>query len=165
VDSDAARERAANAVAGLRDHLADLAAMQKKRAELEVSSQAADGTVEVTVNAQGQVVKTVVEKSYLDEHDFEELGGHITEAAKAAAGDAGQRVAELAAPIAERRKSRNMLSFSELVEGLPDLDDLTLPGLDIFAADSLRSEGSSNSSAGGIYDDGDGGVEFPTVRR
>jgi hypothetical protein len=78
--------------------------LQKKQAALKLTAQAADGAVEVTVNARGQVVKTVVDKSYLDDHDFEDLGDHITEAAQAAARDAAGRVAKMLAPINERHK-------------------------------------------------------------
>jgi DNA-binding protein YbaB len=165
LDSDSARDQAADALASMRDQLADIAAMQKKRVALKVGGQAAEGTVEVTVNAQGQLVKTVIDKSYLDDHDFEDLGGYVTEAAQAAAGEAGRRVAEMAAPLAERRRIRKLPSFSDIVEGLSDPDDLMQLGLDTFAEAPSRGESPSDSSAGAIYDDGDGGAEFPTVRR
>jgi DNA-binding protein YbaB len=150
-------------LARLRDQLGDIAAMQKKQAALKLSAQAADGTVEVTVNARGQLVKTVIDKSYLDDHDFDELGDYITEAAQTAARDVGGRVAELLAPINERHKT--FPTFSDIVEGLPDPSDLMLPGVDAFPLDRQRQAGPAVSSAGGPYDDGDGEAEFPTVRR
>jgi DNA-binding protein YbaB len=159
---DAARGRVGDVLVGLRDELADIAAMQKKQAELKVDGQAADGSVEVTVNARGQVVKTVIDTSYFDDHDVEDLGGYITEAAQAAAGEAGRRVAEMLAPITERQKK--LPSFSEIVQGLPDPGDL-LPGLDLFGPGPRPQKDSSVSSAGGGYDDGDGEAEFPTVKR
>ena len=51
----------------------------------------ADGSVEVTVNAQQMVIKTVVEESYLDDHEFGELGDLITEAAQAASREVGRK--------------------------------------------------------------------------
>jgi DNA-binding protein YbaB len=151
-------------LARLRDQLADFAALRKKQAALEVSATAAEGRVVVTVNARGQVVKTLIDKSYLDDHDFDELGDHITEAAQTAARDAGGRVAEMLAPINERRQS--FPSFSDILEGLPDLEDVLPPGLEVFSGAPSRREGSPQSWAGGIDDDGgDGGAEFPTVRR
>jgi DNA-binding protein YbaB len=162
LSNDAARDGATDVLARLRDQLADIAALQKKQAALELSAQVADGTVEVTVNARGQLVKTVIDKSYLDDHDFEELGGYITEAAQTAAGDAAGRVAEMLAPIAERRKS--FPSLADMVEGLPDFGDVMAAGLDGFAAASQGGEGPGVSSAGAIDDGGDE-AGFPTVRR
>jgi DNA-binding protein YbaB len=162
VSSDAARDRVVDVLARLRDQLSDFAAMQRKQAALELNAQAADGTVEVTVNARGQLIKTVIDNSYLDDHDFDELGGYITEAAQAAVQDVGQRVAEMLAPINERY--RNFPTFSDIVEGIPDPSDLMPPGLDAFAPASQRQD-TSVSSAGGRYDDGDGDGAFPTVKR
>src|SRR5262249_5719341 len=133
------------------------------QAALEPSAQAADGTVEVTVNAQGQVVKTVIDESFLDDHDFDDLGDYVTEAAQTAAKDAGRRVAEMLAPINERHGE--LPSFFDVVAGLPDARDLMPPGFDAFGPAASFGHG---SSAGGLYDDGDdgrGGAEFPTVRR
>lgn len=146
----------------MRDQLADIAAVQKKQAELKVDGQAAEGSVEVTVNARGQVVNAVIDKSYLDDHDFEDLAGHITEAAQAAAGEAGRRVAEMLAPINERHK--NLPSFSDIVEGLPELSDVLPPGLDVFGPGS-RGGVASAASAAARYDEGGAEREFPTVRR
>lgn len=87
--------------------------VQKKRAALTVDARAAEGAVEVTVDARGQLVSIVIDKSYLDDHDFDELGGHIIEATRRAAGEAEQRVAEMLAPINERDKS--FPAFSDIV--------------------------------------------------
>ena len=160
---ESARDRLGDVLAGVRDQLADIAAVQKKQAELKVDGQAAEGSVEVTVNARGQVVNAVIDKAYLDDHDFEDLGGHITEAAQAAAGEAGRRVAEMLAPINERHK--NLPSFSDIVEGLPELSDVLPPELDLFGAGPPRQGNSAASPAGARYDDDDGEAEFPAVRR
>lgn len=149
------RDRIADVLAGMHDHLADIAAMQNKRAALKVEGRTADGTVKVTVNGRGQWVKTIIEKSYLDDHDFEDLGGYITKAAQAAAGEAAQRVAEMAAPLAERQRNGMLPSFSEILDRRPDFSDLIALGLDEFAVSLSRDEIPSISSVGGIYDDGD----------
>jgi DNA-binding protein YbaB len=163
LSNDAPREQAINLMAGLQSQMADIAAVQKKQAALRVDAQAAEGTVEVTVNAWGQLVKVVIDKSYLDDHDFDELGDCLVEAAQTAAQDAGQRVAELLAPINERQKS--LPTFSEIVEGVPDPGDLMPPRLDGFMP-AAPWEGSSASSVGDGYDDGnEGDAEFPIVRR
>jgi DNA-binding protein YbaB len=159
LSNEAAQDRLIDVLAGLQDQLTDIAAMQKKQAALTLTAQAADGTVEVTVNARGQVVKIVIDKCYLDDHEFEDLGDHIAEAAQAAAQDAAGRVAEMLAPINERHKKFS--AFSDIVEGIPDPKDLMPPGLDAIAEAPQHREG---FLAGGLYDDGDD-ADFPTVRR
>jgi DNA-binding protein YbaB len=136
----------------LQEQMADIAAMQKKQAALMTSAAVADGLVEVTVNAHGQLVKTVIDESYLDEHEFEELANHITEAARAAAGEATRRVSEMMTPINERRKA--FPALSEIVEGAPDLRDLMAGGLEGVASAGPRQD----SDGGG----GDGA--FPIVK-
>ena len=151
-----------DALVRLQTQLGDIAAMQKQQAELKFNVQAADGTVEVTVDARGQLIKAVIDKSYLDDHDFDELGGYVTQAAQTAAQGVGQRVADLLAPLNERYGK--LPKFSEIVEGLPDPADLFPPGLDAFAPGRQRRDGDSVSSAGGLYGDGAGDGEFPTVK-
>ncbi|MGE2817904.1 YbaB/EbfC family nucleoid-associated protein [Mycobacterium heidelbergense] len=160
MSNDAARDRVTDVLARLQDQLTDIAALQKKQAALRLNAQAADGTVEVTVDARGQLVKAVIDKSYLDDHDFEDLGDHITEAARAAAEDASRRVAEMLAPINERHKE--FPSFSDIVENIPDPKDLVPPGLDAFVEAPRRQEPAAPSGVG--YDDR-GDADFPTVRR
>jgi DNA-binding protein YbaB len=162
LSNEAAHEQLIDVLAGLKDQLGDIAALQKKQAALELVAHAADDTVEVTVNARGQLIKVVIDESYLNDYDFEDLGNHITEAAQAAARDAAGRVAELLAPINSRHKT--FPSFSDIVDGMPDPKDLVPPGLDAVAGALQRREGLSASSARGRYDDG-GDADFPTVRR
>jgi len=164
--NDAARHRLTDVLALLQSQVADIAAMREKQAALQLTGRVADGTVEVTVNARGQLVKTVIDKSFLDDHDFDDLGDYVTEAAQAAVKDAAQRVAVMLAPINERHKK--FPSFSEIVDGMPDPGDLMPPGLDaLFSAPGPR-DGSPVSRADGRYDDGsatEDDAEFPTVRR
>jgi DNA-binding protein YbaB len=159
----AAGDRLAGVLADLRDQLSDFVAVRKELAGLEVSAAVAEGSVEVTVNAHGQVIKTLIDECYLDEYGFDELGGHITEAAQAAAGQAAQRVAKTLAPINERHKG--FASFSDLVQGLPDVEDLMPPGFEVFGP-AMSSGQVSVSLVDGIGDDGDeGAAGFPRVRR
>ena len=126
------RHQVTEVMALVQEQLSDIAAAQQRQAELTVNGAAADGTVEVTVNAAGQLIKTVIDESYLDDHEFDELADHITEAAQAAIGEAARRVAEIMAPITERRSA--LLSMSEDVEGAPDLRAVAPAWLDPFAA-------------------------------
>jgi DNA-binding protein YbaB len=163
LSNDEARHRLSDVLGLLQNQVADIAAMREKQAALKLTGYAADGAVEATVNARGQLVKTVIDKSFLDDHDFEDLGDYVTEAAAAAAKDAAQRVAEMLAPINERHGK--FPSLSEIVEGMPDPRDLMPPGLDTVTSAPDRREGSSDFAAGGRYDDGNGEADFPTVRR
>ena len=150
--NDAMRRQMDEVMDLLQEQMADVVALQKEQAALRASAAVADGLVEVTVNAQGRLLKTVIDESYLDEHDFDELADHITEAAQRAADDAAQRVSEMIVPITERRKA--FPALSEIVEGAPDLRDLMAGGLDgVAGADRQDSDG-----GGG----GDGG--FPMVK-
>lgn len=139
----------------VQEQMADIAAMQKKQAAVTATAAVAEGMVEVTVNAQGHLVKTAIDECYLDEHEFEELSDHITEAAQEAARDAVRQVAEMMVPISERRKQ--FPSLSDIVDGAPDLRDLVPSWLQPAAAAGLRHD----------HDDDDGMQDsaFPRVRR
>ena len=139
----------------VQEQMADIAAMQKKQAEITAKAAAADGMVEVTVDAHGHLVETVIDESYLDEHEFSELADHITEAAQAAVQDAARRITEMMVPISERR--RRLPSLSEFIDGAPDLRDLVLPG--------VRPVAESGSHHDHVDDDGREENAFPTVRR
>ena len=155
MNNDALRHEMTDVLALVREQMADIAALQKKQAELTATGEAAHGMVEVTVNAHGQLLKTVIDESYLEEYEFDELGDHITEAAQAAVRDASHQMSEMMVPIGERRKQ--FPSLSEFVEGAPDLRDLVPEWRQPVASMSLRDE----------RDDGDGMHDsaFPTVRR
>jgi DNA-binding protein YbaB len=142
-------------LARAQEQMADLAAVQRKQAELTASSSAADGLVEVTVNAHGHLTKTVIDETYLDEFEFEELSGHITEAAQAAIRSAAAQIAEMMAPIRERRKS--LPGLSEIIDGAPDLRDFMPPGFESSVAATQRTDRDGN--------DGPNESAFPTVRR
>ena len=122
---------------------------------LTTAGKAADGMVEVTVNAHGQLLKTVIDENYLDEYEFEQLADHITEAAQAAVRDAAQRMTEMMAPLSERRK--RFPSLSEFVDGAPDLRDLVPEWPQPVASTSTRNE---RGDVDGLHDSA-----FPTVRR
>ncbi len=139
----------------VQEQMADIAAMQKKQAEITAKAAVADGMVEVTVNAHGHLIDTVIDESYLDEHEFSELAEHVTEAAQAAVKDAARRVTELMVPISERRKQ--FPSLSEFIDGAPDLRDLVPPG--------FRPVDESGSRHDHVDDDGREENTFPTVRR
>ena len=125
MSNDAARHDLADALALAQEQMRALASLQQKRAQLTARASVADDTVEITVNAQGAVVRTVIDEAYLDDHDFADLGQYVTDAAQAAIRDVGRQTAEMMAPITERR--RQMPSLSDIAPGAPDLRDL-IPG-------------------------------------
>ncbi|HET6734015.1 YbaB/EbfC family nucleoid-associated protein [Mycobacterium sp.] len=122
MDNDGARHELTEALALVQEHMADLAIVTKKRAALSATATAADGTVVVTVNAEGIVSETAVEEAYFEGHDVVELGRFITSAAQAAAGDLQRQTAELFAPLAERRA--RFPSLADVVDGAPDIRNL-----------------------------------------
>ena len=136
----------------VQEQMAEIAAMQRKQAELAVTSEAADGMVKVTVNAHGQLVDTDIDESYLDDFEFEELPGHITAAAQAAAREAARAVSDMMAPITARRN--DLPSLSDIVEGAPDLREFTPAWQDPLGQQSPRRDPDDND-----------GRSFPTVRR
>lgn len=136
------------------EQLADIAAVQREQAKVIGCATAADGLVEVTVDARGHVVKTVIDESYLEEYELAELADHITEAAQAAARRATQRVSEMMAPISDRRN--RFPAMSEVIDGAPDLRDLTPPWLE---SDPAPTPG--EAPEGRPRDE----TSFPVVRR
>lgn len=152
MSNDAARHELAEVLALAQQQMADLAAMQKKRAALTASAAVADGTVEVTVNAQGILTRTVIDESYLDEFDFADLGEYITSAVQVAAREVGKRSAELLVPLSERRKQ--LPALSDIVEGAPDfrefMPDLTIKPPVPGVADPVVDRGDDD------FDDDDG---------
>jgi DNA-binding protein YbaB len=163
MSNDTTRDRLCDVLGDFRDQLADISALQKKQAALEVDARVADDTVVVTVNARGQLIKIVIDNCYLDNHDFDELADHITEAAQTAAKDADRLVSEMLAPINARHAK--FPSLSDIVEGLPEPRDLMPPGLEAFGPHPQPQQDPPSSSADGLYDDGGGEAGFPTVRR
>ena len=128
MDSDAARHELTEALALLQEHMSELAVVERKRAALSARATVADGTVVVTVNAHGVVSNTVVDETYLDEHDLADLGNFVTAAAQDAARDVERQAARLLAPLAERRA--RFPSLADIVDGAPDIRDL-LAHLDV----------------------------------
>jgi DNA-binding protein YbaB len=142
-------------LAQVQEQMADLAAVQRKQAELTASSTAADGLVEVTVNAHGHLTETVIDEAYLEEFEFEELPGHITEAAQGAIRKAATQIAEMMAPILERRRA--LPGLAEVIDGAPDLRDFMPPAFESSVVAAPRTDRDGN--------DGTDESAFPTVRR
>jgi DNA-binding protein YbaB len=156
MDNDAAQHDFVHVLALVQEQMRDLSVMQQQRAVLTAKATAADGTVEVTVDAERMVTKTVVDESYLDDFEFADLGGHITNAAQQAAQEIDRRSADLLAPLTERRKE--ISSFSELVD-VPDFQDVM---------STLHASAPAADGPGHADDGGDGLKEaspYPTVRR
>ncbi len=70
MDNDAARHELTEALALVQEHMADLAVVEKRLAALSATASAADGTVVVTVDAQGVVSDADVDESYLDDYEL-----------------------------------------------------------------------------------------------
>lgn len=153
MSNDALRHQMTEVLALVSEQMADIAAVQREQAQLTATADEADGLVQVTVDARGHVIETVIDESYLEEYELEELGGHVTAAAQTAANDVAQRSAALMMPIEERR--RMMPSLSDIADTAPDLRDLTRS---VFGHDDAAVQ------AGAPEDDGRDESAFPTVR-
>ncbi|MED5814294.1 YbaB/EbfC family nucleoid-associated protein [Mycolicibacterium sp. 050232] len=155
MSNDALRHQMTEVLALVSEQMADIAAVQREQAQLTASAEEADGLVTVTVDARGHVIETVIDESYLEEYELEELGGHVTAAAQTAAQLVAQRAAALMMPIEERRKQ--FPSFSDFVDGAPDLREMTQAVFDHATAvpqpDSRPDHDGADEAA------------FPTVRR
>jgi DNA-binding protein YbaB len=141
----------------VQEQMRDLSVMQQKRAMLTATGTAADGAVEVTVDAQRTVTKTAIDESYLDEFELADLSAHITAAAQEAAQEIERQSAALLVPLTERRQE--ISSFSDLIVDAPDFQGLI---------SNLHSSGAPAADSRGV-DAGDDGAEdlsnYPTVRR
>ncbi|OBB22446.1 hypothetical protein A5792_05090 [Mycolicibacterium peregrinum] len=153
MSNDALRHQMTEVLALVSEQMADIAAVQREQAQLTATAEEADGLVQVTVDARGHVTETVIDESYLEEYELEELGGHVTAAAQTAAHDVAQRSAALMMPIEERR--RMMPSLSDIADTAPDLRDLTRS---VFGQDETAVQASAPED-----DDRDESA-FPTVR-
>jgi DNA-binding protein YbaB len=122
MDNDSLRHDFAEVMALAQDQMRELAAAQQQRMALSGTGAAADGLVEVTVDAQRMVTSTVIGESYLQEFELADLGGHITTAAQAAAREVERRGAALFAPLAQRQHEFSAMSGS-LVD-VPELGEL-----------------------------------------
>ncbi|WP_193047684.1 YbaB/EbfC family nucleoid-associated protein [Mycolicibacterium baixiangningiae] len=154
MSNDSIRNEFGQVLALVQEQMRDLATIEEQRSTMVARATAADGTVEVTVNAQRTVVKTVVDESYLEDHEIAELGGHITSAAQAAVRQVDKRSQELLAPMNERRKAVSEISGN--VIGLPGfreaLAEVTAMG------DAMQAQPKPTEN------DGDVDSSFPTIR-
>lgn len=139
----------------VQEQMGEIAAVKQKRSALTATGSAAEGTVQVTVDANRTVTKTMIDESYLDDFEFVDLSGHITTAAQAAARDVERQSVALFASITERRNE--ILSFSRSAGPIPSLAEL-ISALEPRAADQPR-----NSDGDG--DDKTGDSPYPILRR
>lgn len=122
MSNDAASQDFSHVLSLVQEQMRDLSVMQQRRAALTATATAADGTVEITVDAQRMVTKTVIDESYLDEFELADLGGYITTAAQDAAREIERKSAGLLTPLTQRRQE--ISSFSGLVPDSPDFAEL-----------------------------------------
>jgi DNA-binding protein YbaB len=155
VDLHAAEQDFEDAMALVQDQIRDIAVIKEKQAAITAKGTAADGLVEVTVDAQRMVTKTEIDESYLSDFELAELGGHITTAAQQAAGEVDRQMAALFAPMTERRQQ--MPSLSGLGIEVPDLQDLISQMTSVIS----NAGDQGRSADGGMPED----PHFPTVRR
>lgn len=154
MSNDSIRNEFGQVLALVQEQMRDLSNIQQQRSTLTTTGTAADGTVEVTVNAQRTVVKTVVDESYLDEFEFADLGGHLTSAAQAAVRQMDKRSEALLAPMNARRKAVSEISGNVI----------GLPGFREALAEVSAMGDPSPAEPAPTGNDGDTDSSFPTIR-
>src|SRR4051812_42171167 len=137
------------------EQMRDLAEIQEKRSALTATAVAADGAVEVTIDAERRVSGIVIDESYLEDFEFTELGGHIIDASRAALADLEARAAALLEPLTRRREAINALP-----NPLTDAPDFQTAIKGLFSAGFPPGAGEAGHSS---EDDEDSA--YPTVRR
>jgi len=155
MDNDAIRNEFSQVLGLVQEQMRDLSEIHQKRSVMTASATAADGMVEVTLNAARAVVKTVIDESYLDEYELGELGEHVTRAAQTAARQLDQRSEALLAPMNERRKA-----VADIAGNVIDL-----PGFrEALSAVGAMDE-SPRAQEGPTAAEGEDASRFPTVKR
>ncbi|BBX65630.1 hypothetical protein MSAS_48040 [Mycobacterium saskatchewanense] len=157
MDNDAVGHDFAHVLSLVQDQMHELSVMQQKRAALSATATAADGTVQVTVDAQRMVTRTVIDESYLEDYEFTDLGDHITTAAQEAVQEIERQAAALMAPLNERRQE--ISSLSNLVVDIPQFGDL------ISGPNPLSSAAPQHRRVDGDNDGIDDFSSYPSVRR
>ncbi|WP_197508062.1 MULTISPECIES: YbaB/EbfC family nucleoid-associated protein [unclassified Mycobacterium] len=154
MDYDAAQNDIRRVLSLVEEQMRELSVMQQKQAALTGTGTAADGMVEVRVDARRIVTETVIDEAYLTEFEFGDLAGHITTAAQAAVEQIEQRAEALLAPLLERRQE--ITSLSTQAADAPEFRDF-MAGLSALAGQQPRRGG---EGADGMEEQ----VRYPTVR-
>jgi DNA-binding protein YbaB len=157
MDNDSLRHDLAEVMALAQDQMRELTAAQQKRMALSATGTAADGLVEVTVDAQRMVTSTVIHETYLQEFEFTELSGHFTAAAQKAAQELERRGAAIFAPLAQRRQAFSAMSGS-LVDA-PEFNEL-MAQLNPAAAAAPNPQRDDDGD-----EDWPANLQYPTVRK
>lgn len=158
MNNDGAQHEFAHVLALVQEQMHELSVMEQKRAAITATGTSAEGTVEVTVNAQRMVTSTVIDESYLDGFEFADLGGYVTTAAQAAGEEVERRSAALLAPLTQRREE--IASASGSVVDIPDFQELLSGSGSARFADAAPRVDDSGGVAGR-----EDGPSYPIVRR
>ena len=140
-------------VAQAHEQLADIAAVQRRQAALSATATVADGMVQVSVNARGIVIDTRIDHDYLDEYDVEDLGRHITDAARQAAATVQRRASALMEPLMRHRA--DLPPLSQIISGAADLLDFQADPPRESSAPTNSADPSSHDHDPTLPDDGD----------
>ncbi|GAB2562348.1 YbaB/EbfC family nucleoid-associated protein [Nocardia heshunensis] len=123
MSSDKGDAAVAAILEGFTTQMREIAEASQQRAQLMASASAANGRVTVTVNADGVVIATRFAADF-HELSHDELAKAVTTAAQRAAQDVARKSQELLQPLRDRRAT--MPKLSELIEGMPDLQQARL---------------------------------------
>ncbi|RJO75104.1 YbaB/EbfC family DNA-binding protein [Nocardia panacis] len=154
--NEAAKAELAELLTSVQTGIAEIARMQREHAKLTASATVAGKRVTVVVNANGDVIQTVLGRN-ADELTHAQLAQAFTEAQQQAAAAVRARTKAMVAQV--RQKNARLPGLSDFVPGLPDLRELIpdppQPSLDPPAARARAV----------VVDDGAAGMEFTDVEQ
>lgn len=107
------------ALDSMHGRMRQLAEIEQQRAELAVSAAMADGSVTVTVNADGHLTDLEFSAD-ISSFSYTEIAAAVVETTRLAVFEVGRRSAELLAPLND--SNAQMPDLSELMEGFLDIE-------------------------------------------
>jgi DNA-binding protein YbaB len=122
VSNDALRHEFDHVMDLVQNQMRDLASLKERQDRLSATVAVADGMVAVTMNGQRVITDTVIDESFFDDYELNELGGFVTRAAQAAAREVERRVMEMVAPLSDRRQE--LMDASAHATDVPEMAEL-----------------------------------------
>ncbi|MFW0783845.1 YbaB/EbfC family nucleoid-associated protein [Gordonia sp. CPCC 206044] len=105
--------------------IGEMGTIREQAATLTATATELEGRLQVTVNARGLVVHTVVDEDALSSTTASRLSSAFTAATQGAAQEVAKKTQELWAPVIEMQKS--LPRATDILDGLPDIGSLFGP--------------------------------------
>ncbi|MEC3920338.1 YbaB/EbfC family nucleoid-associated protein [Nocardia sp. CDC160] len=119
--NDAEKAQLAELLETTRRQMSVVDDLRHRRSLLTATASAGDGRVHITVNADGQPIRTEFGDD-IGDLTFDEIAEAVTEAAQRAAADVTHRGQQLMEPVLQN--NLHLPKLSDIVAGAPDLDHM-----------------------------------------